>query len=197
MYTFVTTFDTNDARHRWTQKDKKEFRAEIFLNPLYWLLEKLYPNPKYGDGPITIDGEKDMAENAEENGDDEASVEPFEQSVDEYEYILSHKSSPEFSRDLEGRFMEDEDGGGVGVAESKSDIKGRLDVAERHTRRINDELNHLESVFWKEVTEAKDRLFSELRETFEVLCASIEQTDLERLQKFPFCIEVDSGDAGE
>ena len=47
------------------------------------------------------------------------------------------------------------------------------------------------------MTEAKDRLFSELRETFEVLCASIEQTDLERLQKFPFCIEVDGGDAGE
>ena len=210
VYTFVTTFDTNDARHRWAQKDKKEFRAEIFLNPLYWLLETLYPNPKYGDVPIKIDGEKNIhedAEGAEEEVevDDAASVEPFfMQSLDEFEYILSHKSSPEFSRDLEGRFMvvreeEEEDEHGYGVAESKSDIKVRLDVAERHTRRIHEELNNLETTFWKEVTDAKDRLFSELRETFEVLCASIEPTDLERLQKFPFCIEeVDSsGGDGE
>ena len=38
---------------------------------------------------------------------------------------------------------------------------------------------------------------AELRETFEVLCASIERTDLERLQKFPFCIDGIDGDGGD
>ena len=182
VHTFVSSFDTKDAKHRWEQKEKKEFAAEILLNPVYWLLERINPNQKYGDSPIDV-------EDTEEHHQD---MPPLEPNVEEYEYILSHKSSPEFSRDLERRFLssssEEEDGGSGGVLESKSNVNGVLDVAERHTTMINEELNKLETVYWKEATEAKDRLFIELRETFEALCKSIEKTELERLQKFPFCI---------
>lgn len=59
-------FRARQVNKQWGQKEKREFNAELLLNPMYYLLESLFPNKKYGGTVQTQEAYDDAKEEVEE-----------------------------------------------------------------------------------------------------------------------------------